>query len=128
VAPLGSQKDGLVKTMPAFLRSILNTSNRGVYTGATVASVERLGVRELRNQVAGALRRAEAGERIVITVDGRPVAQLGPLDPVGSRPSLADLAARGLLSLPHRNDRPPAAATARTWTGTRLDRSFDQIR
>jgi prevent-host-death family protein len=34
--------------------------------------------KELRNQVAEVLRRAEAGEEITITVSGRPVAQLGP--------------------------------------------------
>jgi prevent-host-death family protein len=35
--------------------------------------------RELRNDIAGVLRRAEAGERIVITVSGREVAELGPV-------------------------------------------------
>ena len=39
--------------------------------------------RELRNNVGEVLRRAEAGERIVVTVDGRPVAELGPVS--GSR-------------------------------------------
>jgi prevent-host-death family protein len=34
--------------------------------------------KELRNNVGGVLRRAEAGEQITITVAGRPVAQLGP--------------------------------------------------
>jgi prevent-host-death family protein len=34
--------------------------------------------KELRNNVGEVLRRAEAGERITITVSGRPVAQLGP--------------------------------------------------
>lgn len=34
--------------------------------------------KELRNNVAAVLRRAEAGEQITITVSGRPVAQLGP--------------------------------------------------
>jgi prevent-host-death family protein len=34
--------------------------------------------KELRNNIADVLRRAEAGEEIVITVAGRPVAQLGP--------------------------------------------------
>ncbi len=34
--------------------------------------------RELRNNVSDVLRRAEAGERIVVTVDGRPVAELVP--------------------------------------------------
>lgn len=35
--------------------------------------------KELRNNVGEALRRAEAGERLTITVSGRPVAELGPL-------------------------------------------------
>jgi prevent-host-death family protein len=34
--------------------------------------------KELRNKVGEVLRRAEAGEEIIITVSGRPVAQLGP--------------------------------------------------
>ena len=34
--------------------------------------------RELRNNVAGVLRDAEAGETFTITVRGRPVARLGP--------------------------------------------------
>jgi prevent-host-death family protein len=34
--------------------------------------------KELRNNVAGVLRRAEAGEQFTITVSGRPVAELGP--------------------------------------------------
>ncbi len=34
--------------------------------------------KELRNNVAEVLRRAEAGEEITVTVSGRPVAQLGP--------------------------------------------------
>ena len=35
--------------------------------------------KELRNNVAEVLRRAEAGEEFTITVAGRPVARLGPL-------------------------------------------------
>jgi prevent-host-death family protein len=34
--------------------------------------------KELRNNVADVLRRAEAGEEFTITVSGRPVAHLGP--------------------------------------------------
>lgn len=34
--------------------------------------------KELRNNVAEVLRRAEAGEQMTITVAGRPVAALGP--------------------------------------------------
>jgi prevent-host-death family protein len=36
--------------------------------------------KELRNHVAEVLRRAEAGEDLTITVSGRPVAHLGPLE------------------------------------------------
>lgn len=39
--------------------------------------------RELRNDTRGVLRRVEAGEDVVITVDGRPVAVLHP---VATRP------------------------------------------
>ncbi|MDA8067509.1 MAG: type II toxin-antitoxin system prevent-host-death family antitoxin [Actinomycetota bacterium] len=35
--------------------------------------------RDLRNEVSDVLRRAEAGETFTITVNGRPVAQLGPI-------------------------------------------------
>jgi prevent-host-death family protein len=35
--------------------------------------------RELRNDTAGVLRRVEAGERVRITVSGRPVAEIVPL-------------------------------------------------
>ena len=35
--------------------------------------------RELRNNVSEVLRRAERGERMTITVGGRPVAELGPV-------------------------------------------------
>lgn len=41
--------------------------------------------RELRNNVAEVLREAEAGTTFTITVRGRPVARLGPAEPVGRR-------------------------------------------
>jgi prevent-host-death family protein len=65
-----------------------------------------IGVRELRNNVAAVLRRAQAGERVVVTVDGRPVAQLGPLAPDATGVTLWDLAAAGLVEPPRRHDRP----------------------
>ncbi|MGY1680590.1 type II toxin-antitoxin system Phd/YefM family antitoxin [Geodermatophilus sp. SYSU D01176] len=41
----------------------------------------RVASRELRNDTAGVLRRAGAGESVVITVNGEPVAELGPVRP-----------------------------------------------
>lgn len=90
--------------------------------------MERVGIRELRNATAAAVRRAGAGERIVITVDGRPVAQLGPLEPLGGDPTLDDLAARGLLIRARRDDRPPPRFSMPLWAGTRLDQLVREVR
>ncbi len=74
-----------------------------------------IGVRDLRNQVAAVVRRAADGERLLVTVDGQPRAQLGPITPDGRGVTLWDLAAAGLLEPPRRPagegpgpDRPPA--------------------
>lgn len=37
------------------------------------------GLRELRQQASDLVRKAEAGETIIVTVNGRQVAQLGPV-------------------------------------------------
>jgi prevent-host-death family protein len=41
---------------------------------------DRIGVRELRNDVSDILRRTEAGEEFVVTVRGRPVARVTSLE------------------------------------------------
>ena len=89
---------------------------------------EQIGIRELRANLATALRRAGQGERIVVTVDGRPVAQLGPLDPVGGDVTIDDLAVRGLVVRARRSDRPPPDVLVNLWTGTRLDRLVGEVR
>lgn len=51
-----------------------------VVTCATLKSVSGLiSVRELRNTVSEVLRRVEGGERVTVTVDRRPVAEIVPL-------------------------------------------------
>ncbi len=64
-----------------------------------------LGIRDLRADLATHVRRAAGGERVIITVDGQPAAQLVPISPLGV-PTIEDLAAAGLVRLPHRRDRP----------------------
>jgi prevent-host-death family protein len=49
------------------------------YIGATVVAMSDVPSRELRNDTAGVLRRVEAGERVTVTVNGRPVAELVPV-------------------------------------------------
>jgi prevent-host-death family protein len=99
-----------------------------MYTRVHSPAMDRLGVRDLRINAAAAIRRAEAGERIVITVAGRPAAQLGPLEPLGGWPTLDDLAARGLLLPPRRHDRPDPGEPVPVWAGARLDRLLREQR
>jgi prevent-host-death family protein len=96
--------------------------------GGYAALVEHLGTRELRTGLSAAVRRASAGERIVITVDGLPVAQLGPIEPVDEHVSLEDLAARGQLVLARRADRPPPEFSMPLWAGTRIDQLVREVR
>jgi prevent-host-death family protein len=89
--------------------------------------VEHVGVRELRAQLAAAVRQAGHGERLVITVDGRPVAQLGPLEPAGPA-TLPELAAAGLVEPPRRPDLPPPPEGIDAPVDLRLDRLLDELR
>lgn len=90
--------------------------------------MDQVGIRELRAHAAAFLHRAAGGERIVVTVAGRPVAQLGPVDPIDAKPTLSDLAARGLVLAPRRDDRPAPGFTMPTWAGARLDTIVRQVR
>jgi prevent-host-death family protein len=88
-----------------------------------------MNVRSLRSQLAQALRRAEGGERIVITVGGRPVAQLGPVEADTDRgPTIEDLVARGLLVAARRDDRPEPTLEVPLWAGARIDRILRDAR
>ena len=89
--------------------------------------MEQIGARELRANLAAAMRQAGAGERVIITIDGRPVAQLGPLEASGA-PSLQELSASGLVNPPRRADRPPAPDAIDTAVDVRLDRVLDEVR
>lgn len=90
--------------------------------------MEQVGIRELRADLATVVRRAGAGERLVVTVDGKPIAQLGPLDPTDGNLSLEDLAVRGLVELARRSDRPAPTFSMPMWAGTRIDRLVREVR
>lgn len=89
---------------------------------------ERLGIRDMRRRLTALVRRAGTGERIVITIAGRPVAQLGPVEATSAQPTIDDLVARGLLEAAHRADRPPPDLRVDSWTGGRLDRALREVR
>lgn len=74
-----------------------------------IRRMERIPVRELRNQASRVIRRARAGERLIITVDGVPAAELGPIRSAERAGSLDELIASGaLIDAPIRTaGRPP---------------------
>ncbi len=43
--------------------------------------MDEIGLREVRQNASELVRRAQAGERLTITVSGRPAAVLGPVTP-----------------------------------------------
>jgi prevent-host-death family protein len=100
----------------------------GVATTAPTCLCTRVStsVRALRAELAAAVRRAAAGERTIVTVNGRPQAQLGPLHDLA--PDLERRGASGAGLPPRRTTRwrpPPAVAV---WSGVRIDRALVELR
>ena len=64
---------------------------------------------------------------MVVTVDGVPAAQLGPLS-APAAPSIDDLVAAGLAQPPGRRDRPPAPEPEVAPVDVRPDGVLDELR
>jgi prevent-host-death family protein len=88
----------------------------------------RIGTRELRRDLAAQLRRAAGGERVVITVGGRPAALLGPVEGGAADVTRDALVAAGSLLPPRRRDRPRLGSPVAVWSGVRLDLAFRDVR
>lgn len=91
----------------------------------------QLGIRDARRQLSDLVRRARAGERVVITVDGEPMALLGPLTVSGAGPSLDDLATAGLVQSPRRHPGSgldPTPEPLEMAVDVRIDRALDDLR
>jgi len=88
--------------------------------------VDTLGIRELRRSLAEAVRRAETGDRTVVTSNGHPVAQLAPLDEAA--PDIDRLVASGGLIPPRRYGEWRAPAPVQVWSGVRIDRALRELR
>jgi prevent-host-death family protein len=91
-----------------------------------VDTFSTIGVRELRADLARALNRAAAGESTVITRDGRPVAQIGPLA-AGDSP-LDVLIAAGAVIPPRRAGTWRALSPVPVWAGVRIDQALRELR
>jgi antitoxin (DNA-binding transcriptional repressor) of toxin-antitoxin stability system len=66
-------------------------------------------VRQLRNDVSRILRRAQAGERLIVTSNGVAVAETGPLQERPEKPTLEELIASGRV-IPPRSRAAPGPA------------------
>ncbi len=87
-----------------------------------------IGVRDLRQNLATLVRRANGGERVIVTIDGQPVAQLGPITPNHGTVSLWDLASAGLVEPPSRHDRPIPPEPLPLPADVRAERLMEQVR
>ena len=87
-----------------------------------------MGIRELRTELASAVRRAGSGQRVVISVDGRAIAQLGPIEAEQGQTVLADLIAAGAVIAPRRIDVARPGTPVPIWSGVRLDRALKELR
>lgn len=87
-----------------------------------------VGIRDLRADVAALVRRAGAGEHVVISVGGRPLAHLGPLQTLGGATRIEDLIASGQVIAPRRTGSYRAPAPVPVWHGSRIDRLLHDIR
>ena len=82
----------------------------------------------MRADAAATVRRAGSGENLVITIDGRPIASLGPLSGVTGQTRLADLVAQGLVVAPRRTGSWVPRDPIPVWTGSRVDRLLRDVR
>ena len=79
--------------------------------------MERIALRELRNQASRVVRRARAGERLIITVDGVPAAEIGPGREAERATSLDELIATGAVVVARTRTPPPPPKPARVPSG-----------
>ena len=80
----------------------------------------------LRASLAEAVRRAANGQRTIVSSNGRPVAQLGPLDE--QAPALEQLIAAGALIAPRRTGEWRTPDAVPVWSGVRIDRALRELR
>ena len=70
--------------------------------------MSEIGIRDLRKDLSSQIRRAAAGETIVVTVDGEPRAKLVPIEVVPRRQTMEELIAAGrVIPARRRGQTPP---------------------
>jgi prevent-host-death family protein len=90
--------------------------------------MDRVGIRELRNYASRVVARARAGERILITVDGVPAAEIGPVRRTGARMTMEELIAAGHVIPPSATTPPPPPPKFKLPDGVTSMDILDEIR
>ena len=91
--------------------------------------VSHIGIRDLRQQASTYIRRAGAGEHIVVTISGQPAAVLSPVDaPQSGLPVIADLVASGAVIAPRRAGDFRFGDPINVHSGARIDQLLRQVR
>ena len=88
-----------------------------------------IGIRELRERSSTFIKRAGAGEQMIITVSGDPVATLGPFTPsVVQTITLTELVANGAVVAPRRRDKYQLPKAITFNSGLRIDQTLREVR
>ena len=88
-----------------------------------------VGIRALREQAATFVKRAQSGDSVVITVNGEPVAELGPVGVNGTTSTtLSDLVTRGALVAARRKDGYRFSNPIAVHSGARIDQMLREVR
>ena len=91
-------------------------------------SVHHVGTRDLRANLAHHLRAAEAGHTIFVTVDGKVVAQMGPVGDLDEKPSVEALIASGLVEAPSNSNKQVVEVIFDLPAGLSSERALREIR
>ncbi|MDP7068522.1 MAG: type II toxin-antitoxin system prevent-host-death family antitoxin [Acidimicrobiales bacterium] len=91
-------------------------------------TVQHVGTRDLRTNLAHYLRAASAGHTIFVTLDGQPVAQLCPIREQADATSVEALISSGLVEAPNNSDRDMLVAPFELPGGLSSDRALREIR
>jgi len=89
---------------------------------------DRVGVRELRQNLSVYLERVIAGERLAVTDRGRPVAMLIPLSPAATTVERLVAEGRAIPARAHIRDLPPLKGRIRPDLDERLQRALQESR
>jgi|ERR671930_1396166 prevent-host-death family protein len=91
-------------------------------------AMDRIALRELRNQASQVVRRARSGERLIITVDGVPAAEIGPVSAAERATSIAELITAGAVLAPRTRRTPPSPKPLQAPAGRSTSDVLRQLR